>query len=113
MGYQVPSSRSLTAALTLSSGFQVAGTDKVLLMKDRGRDGRILIGSSKDVHVRTPHDQPEIELFATKDGQIRVRFDGTGEMNGQPFSKEHPVEAGALVRCGEVALVLQPLPAPQ
>ncbi len=106
--YRLPSSRSLSALLTLSSGFQVAGTDKVLLMKDRGRDGRILIGPVDDAHVRTPHDQPEVELFATKDGQVRVRYDGQGEINGRPFAKEHPVEAGALVTCGEVSFVLQP-----
>jgi hypothetical protein len=108
--YRLPSARSLTASITLGSGFQVAGTDKVLLMKDRGRDGRILIGPVQDAHVRTPHPQPVVELFATRDGQVRVRCEGEGEVNGKPFSGEHPVEAGALVRCGEVCFALQPLP---
>ncbi|MEM7198694.1 MAG: hypothetical protein AAF628_00395 [Planctomycetota bacterium] len=107
--YRVPSKRSLTAMLTLGSGFQVAGTDKVLLMKDRGRDGRILIGPVPDAHVRVPHDQPEIELFTDADGRVRVRFEGRADLGGRPISGEHPVEAGAVVRCGEVAFVLQPL----
>jgi len=107
--YRVPSKRSMTALLTLSSGFQVSGTDKVLLMKDRGRDGRVLIGSVADAHVRVPCQQPEIELFSARDGQVRVRFEGEGEIDGRPFRGEHPVIAGAVVRCGEVSFVLQPL----
>ena len=99
----------MTVALTLSSGFQVAGTDKVLLMKDRGRDGRVLIGSVVDAHVRVPREQPEIELFAARDGQVRVKFDGDGEIGGRPFRGEHPVIAGAVVRCGEISFVLQPV----
>jgi hypothetical protein len=108
VSYRLPSSRSLTALLTLGSGFQVGGTDKVLLLRDRGRDGRILIGNGSDVHVRVPHQQAAIELFAAKDGQVRVAFDGAGTMDGRPFRGEHPVVAGALVTCGKVNLVLQP-----
>lgn len=110
--YRVPSTRSLTASLTLSSGFQVAGTDKVLLMRDRGRDGRVLIGPSADAHVRVPDGCPEVEVFARKDGQVRIRCDGKGSMDGRPFSGEHPVTAGALVRCGALSFVLQPLSRP-
>ena len=108
MLYAVPTKRSLSALLTLKGGFQVAGTDKVLLLKDRGRDGRILIGRTSDCHVRVPQDGPEIEIYGAQDGQIRVRFSGKGEMDGRPFSGEHPVTAGALVRCGLVSMVLQP-----
>ena len=106
--YRVPSTRSITAALTLSSGFQTAGTDKILLMRDRGRDGRVLIGPAADAHVRVPDRCPEVEIFAAKDGQVRIRFTGKGSMDGRPFSGEHPVTAGALVRCGELSFVLQP-----
>lgn len=109
--YTLPSARSLTALLTLRGGYQVAGTDKVLVMKDRGRDGRILIGAAKDAHVRVPHPGP-VEIFSNNDGQVRVRCEGGGEMNGQPFSGEHPITAGALVRCGEIAFVLQPVARP-
>ena len=108
MTYRVPSSRSLTAALTLASGFQVAGTDKILLMRDRGRDGRILIGSSADAHVRTQYDQPEIEIFSLKDGQVRVAFEGKGTIGGRPFRGEHPASPGDVVTCGDVSFVLQP-----
>lgn len=106
--YSVPTARSLSAILTLSSGFQVAGTDKILLMRDRGRDGRILIGSSPEAHIRIPREQPEIEIFAAKDGQVRVRFEGKGTLGGRPFRGEHPVVAGSVVTCGEISLVLQP-----
>ena len=112
MLYTIPTKRSLTALLTLKGGFQVAGTDKLVMLKDRGRDGRILIGRSADCHIRVPEDGPEIEIYGTQDGQIRVRFAGKGEMDGRPFSGEHPVTAGAVVRCGAVSMVLQPwLPA--
>ena len=106
--YKVPSRRSVAALLQLRGGFQVAGTDKILLMKDRGRDGRILVGPTEDVHVRVPHDDPEVEIFSSSDGQIRTRFDGSGEIGGRPFRGEHPVAAGAWVRCGRVSFVLQP-----
>lgn len=106
--YRVPSSRSLSAGLTLCGGFQVEGTDKIILMRDRGRDGRILIGPAADAHVRLPGDHPEIELFASKDGQVRVRFEGEGSLGGRPFRGEHPVVAGSVVTCGKVSFVLQP-----
>ncbi|MCA8942612.1 MAG: hypothetical protein KDB80_08665 [Planctomycetes bacterium] len=106
-GYSVPSKRSLTSMITLR-GFTVAGTDRVLLMKDRGRDGRILIGRSSDVHVRVPDADSEVEIHASKDGQIRVRCAAGGTIDGRPFSGEEPVAAGALVRCGNVTFVLQP-----
>jgi hypothetical protein len=106
--YGVPSSRSLSALLTLLGGFQVEGTDQILLMKDRGRDGRILIGGGSDVHVRVPNAEGEIEIFANQNGQVRVRFAGRGTMDGKPFSGEHPVTAGATVKCGPVSFVLLP-----
>jgi hypothetical protein len=106
--YTMPTKRSLSALLTLKGGFQVAGTDKIVLLKDRGRDGRILIGRTADCHIRVPHDGPEIEIYGANDGQIRVRFSGKGEMDGRPFTGEHPVTAGAVVRCGAVSMVLQP-----
>jgi hypothetical protein len=109
-GYRVPSSRSLTTMLRVLGGFQVRGTDKVLLMKDRGRDGRILIGNNKDAHVPVPSDGPEVELFAGLDGQVRIRFEGNGSMDGRPFTGEHPVTAGVVVVCGGVAFVLLPMP---
>ena len=106
--YQVAGKRSLTAALQLSSGFQVAGTDKILLMKDRGRDGRILIGTADDCHVRVPNSSGEVEVYSASDGQIRVRFPGDGEIGGCPFRGEHPAASGGLVRCGDTTFVLQP-----
>ncbi len=106
--YTIPTKRSLSAILTLKGGFQVAGTDKLLLLKDRGRDGRILIGRGTDCHIRVPQDGPEIEIYGAEDGQIRVRFPGQGEMDGRPFRGEHPVTAGVVVRCGAVSMVLQP-----
>lgn len=106
--YQVPSSRSLTAILVLQGGFQVAGTDRVLLLKDRGRDGRILIGAAKDAHVRVPGAQGELEIYATKDGQMRVRVGGQGTMDGKPFTDEHPVAAGAVVQASGIGCVLLP-----
>ncbi len=107
LGYRVPCKRSLTSMLTMR-GFTVAGTDKILLLKDRGRDGRIVIGRGSDVHVRVPDAEGEIEIFASKDGQLRVRYDGGGSMDGRPFTGEEPITAGAVVSCGKVTFVLQP-----
>ncbi|HLU37953.1 MAG TPA: FHA domain-containing protein [Planctomycetota bacterium] len=109
-GYRLPSGRSLTALLRVYGGFQVRGTDKILLLKDRGRDGSILIGNSKDAHVPVPVSGPEVEVYAGTDGQVRVRCTGPGTMDGRPFQQEHPVTAGALVCCGDVSFVLLPLP---
>lgn len=106
--YQRPSSRSLTASVTLQGGFQVAGTDRVLLMKDRGKDGRILVGNSTDVHVRVAAATAEAEVFATSTGQIRVRCDGGGTIDGVPFRGEHPVAAGQVVAAGGLSFVLLP-----
>lgn len=106
--YALPSRRSLTACLTLDGRFQAEGTDRVLLMKDRGRDGRILIGKGPDVHVRVPSATCVVEIFAGRDGRVRVSCREGGEMDGKPFRGEHPLTPGAVVRCGEVSFVLMP-----
>jgi hypothetical protein len=106
--YSAPASRSLTTAITLLGGFQVAGTDRIFLLKDQGRDGRILLGPGKDVHVRVPSATLEVEVFAHKTGQIRVRVDGAGTIEGKPFTGEHPVDAGARVQAGGISFVLLP-----
>jgi hypothetical protein len=106
--YQIPSSRSLTAVLQLLGGFQIAGTDRILLLKDRGRDGRILLGQAKDVHVRVGSAVGEVEVFAHKSGQIRVRAEGQGTLDGKPFSGEHPVDAGMVVQAAGISFVLLP-----
>lgn len=106
--YQLPSKRSLTAMLQLLGAFQVAGTDRVLVFKDRGRDGRILLGPGDDVHVRVPGATGEVEIFAHKTGPMRVRCDAGGDIDGQPFRGEHPVAAGATVRAAGICFVLLP-----
>ena len=108
LAYSHPCARSLTAMLQLQGGFQAAGTDRVLLLKDRGRDGRICIGQGKDVHVRVGSATEEVEVFASKAGQLRVRCKAGGEIDGKPFVDEHPVDAGAYVRAGGVSFVLMP-----
>jgi hypothetical protein len=106
--YSMPSARSLTASLLLLGGFQVAGTDRVLLLKDRGRDGRILIGSAKDAHVTVAGARAEVEVFAHKTGQVRVNCADGGTIDGRQFRGEHPVDAGAMVVAGGVSFVLFP-----
>src|SRR5690606_2623101 len=83
--YQKPTSRSLTSRLLFQSGFQVAGTDRVLLMKDRGRDGRILIGPGRDVHVTVAKATGEIEIFASNSGQMRIFCEHGGSIDGTVF----------------------------
>jgi hypothetical protein len=107
--YELPSKRSLTARLLIRGGFRAAGTDKVLLLKDRGRDGRILLGGAEDAHVRVSGASGEVEVFAHRDGQVRVRIDGRGEMDGKPFQGEHPATPGAWIRCAGLAFTLLPL----
>lgn len=106
--YQAPTSRSLTVGLTLQGGFQVAGTERILLMKDRGKDGRILLGPSQDVHVRVGSATGEVEVFAASTGQIRVRCRSGGTIDGSPFKGEHPVDAGQVVTAGGITFVLLP-----
>ncbi len=108
IAYDLPSPRSLTASLRLRGGFQIAGTDRILWMKDRGRDGRILLGAGDAVHVPVRGATHEVELHADRDGRMKVRCGETGRIDGVPFDGEHPVSAGAVVECGGVTFVLQP-----
>lgn len=108
IAYRVPSPRSLTAELTLLGGFQVCGTDRILLLKDRGRDGRILLSSAEDAHVRVPNAEGEVEVFASRTGQMRVRSEKGGTVDGTPFSGERPLDAGALVRAAGISFALMP-----
>ncbi|MCR9244056.1 MAG: hypothetical protein NXI31_03430 [bacterium] len=106
--YAQPTRRSLTAGLTLQGGFQVGGTERILLMKDRGKDGRILLGPSRDVHVRVGSATAEVEVFAASNGQIRVACAEGGTIDGNPFKGEHPVDAGQVVTAGGISFVLLP-----
>ncbi|MBL8722488.1 MAG: hypothetical protein JNK49_00495 [Planctomycetes bacterium] len=105
--YEQPCRRSLTAALRLSGGFQVGGTDRLLLLKDRGRDGRIVLGPGADVHVRVGSATGEVEVYANPSGQMRVVAD-SGTLDGVPFRGDHPVAAGQLVVAGGISFVLLP-----
>lgn len=106
--YELPSARSLSARLQLQAGFQVAGTDRILLLKDRGKDGRLLLGPGRDCHVRVPRASHEVELYATPSGQIRVACADGGRIDGVPFRGEHPVDAGQFVEAGGIGFVLLP-----
>jgi hypothetical protein len=94
--------------LSLLRGFQVDGVDKVLLMKDRGRDGRVVIGSSADAHVWVDGADADVELFADRTGELRCVAPRDGEVDGRPFSGEAAVPAGAVVRCGRIAFTVVP-----
>ncbi|MGB3965257.1 MAG: FHA domain-containing protein, partial [Planctomycetota bacterium] len=106
--YRRPCARSLTVGLVLQSGFQVGGTDRVLLMKDRGRDGRILIGAGQDVHIRVGAATAEVEVYATGSGQIRVACPAGGTLDGVPWKDEHPLAAGQTVVAAGVTFTLLP-----
>ncbi len=106
--YQRPSGRSLTVGLDLQSGFQVAGTDRILLMKDRGRDGRILLGAAADVHVRVPRATGEVEVYANATGQIRVVCAAGGTIDGVAFKGEHPLAACQWVEAAGIMFQLLP-----
>lgn len=106
--YSTPCSRSLTAMVQLLGGFQAGGTDRCLLLKDRGRDGRICIGAGSDVHVRVASATAEVEVFGSKTGQLRVRCATGGTIDGVAFADEHPVDAGAVVDAGGVRFVMMP-----
>ena len=108
MLYQKPTSRSLTCRLLLQSGFQVAGTDRILLMKDRGRDGRILIGPGRDVHVTVAKATGEVELFASNSGQMRIFCEHGGSIDGTVFKGEHPVAAGQVIEACGITFLLMP-----
>ncbi|MEO6597259.1 MAG: hypothetical protein ABIP94_21155 [Planctomycetota bacterium] len=106
--YQRPCTRSLSAGLVLQGGFQIAGTDRVVLMKDRGRDGRIVMGPAKNVHVRVPKATGEVEVFAANTCQMRVFSASGGTIDGVPFRGEHPLAAGQVVEAGGMSFLLLP-----
>ena len=106
--YQKPTTRSLTSRLQLQAGFQVAGTDRILLMKDRGRDGRILIGPGKDAHVTVAKATGEVEIFSNNSGQMRVFSQEGGSIDGTVFKGEHPVAAGQIIEACGITLILMP-----
>ena len=106
--YDRPSQRSLTSRLMLQNGFQVAGTDRLLLMKDRGRDGRILLGPGRDAHVTVPKATGELEVFANNSGQMRVFCEQGGTIDGASFRGEHPVAAGQIVEAAGITFLLLP-----
>ncbi len=106
--YRVPSRRSLTAELRLHGGIQAGGTDRILLQKDRGRDGRILIGPGDDVHVRVGSGQGEVEVYSDKAGRLLVRCDAGGTIDGAPFQGEQALVAGAVVVANGITLVAVP-----
>ncbi|MFT4511982.1 MAG: hypothetical protein ACI89X_000688 [Planctomycetota bacterium] len=108
MLYQKPTSRSLTSRLLFQSGFQVAGTDRILLMKDRGRDGRILIGPGRDVHVTVAKATGEVEIFASNSGQMRIFCEQGGSIDGTVFKGEHPVAAGQVIEACGITFLLMP-----
>jgi hypothetical protein len=80
----------------------------VLLMKDRGRDGRVLIGPGRDVHVCVPKAAGEVELYANNSGQMRVFCEAGGTIDGTAFAGEHPLAAGQVVCAAGVTFVLMP-----
>ena len=65
-------------------------------------------GQDYDAHVRVASACGEVEVFAHKTGQIRVRCDGPGTIDGKPFTGEHPVEAGVPIVAAGIGLVLLP-----
>lgn len=110
--YDRPSARSLTARLRLQHGFAIDGCAAVLLLKDRGRDGRILIGPGPEAHVRVASAKAEVEVFAAPDGEIRVAAPGGGRIDGVPFDGEQAVAGGQQVEAGGVVFRLAPWRAP-
>ena len=106
--YERPTARSLSSRLVLLGGFRVAGTDRLLLMKDRGRDGRLLVGAGQDLHVPVPGASGEVAIYAHSSGQMRVACDSGGTIDGVPFTGEHPLAAGEVVEAAGVTMVLMP-----
>lgn len=106
--YRLPSSRSLTARLEFVGGLDLGGARAMLWMKDRGRDGRILIGPGSDAHVRVAGARGTVEIYAGSDGRIRVRTQGSGTIDGVPFDAEHPIAGGAFVAAQGIGFTVQP-----
>ena len=74
----------------------------------RGRDGRLLIGPGKDVHVRVPNATGEVEVFAANTGHMRVACEAGGKIDGVSFRGEHPIAAGQLVEAAGITFTLLP-----
>jgi hypothetical protein len=61
--FRMPSARSRAALLQLAPGFQVEGTQVVILAPPSGRAGAIVVGDRADAHVRTPAAHGECEIY--------------------------------------------------
>lgn len=106
--YQRPSERSLSANLQVGGGFRVGSCDRLVWMKDRGRDGRVLIGSARDAHVRVPAAKAEVELYAERDGRLFVHCDEGLTIDGREVRGRHPVPPSGVVRADGIEFVVLP-----
>ena len=107
--YQRPCPRSATALLRIERGFECKGTSRLLWMKQGGKDGRIFVGRSREVHVRVPQVEPELYLYSPKPGLLRLFFDGSGKVDGKPFKGEVDLTSGVQVQCGKISFRILPL----
>jgi hypothetical protein len=107
--FRRPNPRSSSTVLRLGRGFECLGVSRILWLKQGGRDGRILIGRGKDVHVRVRAAEPELFVWAPGPGRLSVYFAGLGSVDGAQFTGEKELSPGVTVRCGEIAFRVLPL----
>ena len=107
--YLRPSPRSTSALLRLEKGFESRGTSRILWVKQGGKDGRVIIGRGKEVHVRVPHAEAELFLFSPGRNRLSVHFAGVGTIDGEEFSGDRELSSGSHVTCGKIQFRVLPL----
>jgi hypothetical protein len=103
--FLLPDSGSACAVIEIVRGYHVDDIRKILLMKRPGRDGRIRIGNTDRVHLRTRHADRIVELFFEDEtdpsaAALAVEVDGELEANGMQHNHHARLEIGSFVCCG-------------
>jgi hypothetical protein len=102
--FELPAPDSRTALLTLKEGFEVDGVSRVLLLKGRGRDGRIRLGPGADCHLRVASGRAE--LYESSEGVLFCSSPDGVQVDGAPTVPEARIGPGAMVRCGKLLFSL-------
>ncbi len=106
--YLRPCPRSASVLMRIEKGFESRGSTRILWIKQGGKDGRVLIGRGKEVHIRVRETEPELYLWSPGRGALHVSFAGAGEIDGISFTGDRPLAPGATVACGSIRFRVRP-----
>jgi len=104
LSFDLPAPDSRTALLSLKEGFEVDGISRVLLLKGRGRDGRIRLGPGTDCHLRVASGRAEI--YESSEGALFCSSPDGVQVDGGAPVPDARIGPGAMVRCGKLLFSL-------